>query len=219
MKCIVINCDNQIFNTKRELCRKHYKKYYDCGLINKKRIKTGSKFNNLILISDPSFDYEIIKGKKYCEFTCVCGKFIKRQLSSVVSGSVKSCSSNCTRKRNEENLISNILKLNKLKLKKIENNIIYYTQNELEFSVSKNKIKIIKNLTSIRYCNDRLKYIRYKGSKIHSNKYQYMSINNQYVEINCPHHGLFIQNYNDHIGKNKTGCPKCSNLKRGIKIK
>ena len=52
---------------------------------------------------------------------------------------------------------------------------------------------------------------------IHKNKYDYTNTvykgNREILKINCPIHGEFVQNCNQHLNKEQ-GCPKCSELQR-----
>lgn len=55
--------------------------------------------------------------------------------------------------------------------------------------------------------------------KIHKNKYNYSlvkSITNttQKIKIICPEHGIFEKELNNHLYKNKQGCPKCAKYGR-----
>ena len=61
-----------------------------------------------------------------------------------------------------------------------------------------------------------------KANKIHNFKYDYSKViftkMHDKVTITCPIHGDFEQTLSKHISK-KQGCPKCSSIERGVKLK
>lgn len=58
-----------------------------------------------------------------------------------------------------------------------------------------------------------------RAQAIHSDKYDYSKTvyesSGKKIEIICKQHGSFFQTPNAHIGKQKQGCPKCGNKRRG----
>lgn len=60
-----------------------------------------------------------------------------------------------------------------------------------------------------------------RARKIHGKKYGYEAVRyrniDAKVKINCPKHGYFSQIAWNHIGRPKSGCPKCGDLRAGLR--